>query len=448
MNRRHAAFIAAIGFLPGLAACAAQSPTGDAAAPLRVHDTAQLVAALQPANAGRRIELAAGEYAVDRPLVVPDGTTLVGAGTMQLDGEGLPRGFASGEASTLRVIGGFAGSVLTLGDGSALLGLQILDLANTEAEPQRRRGNVVLVASRAPADNVTASINDCELVNPNQAGFTDDGPYGHGVAALTLNPSLGALPLPHEGAVISVRVERSLVQTRTGGAVFANNFAARGRVAMQLEGNRFAGYMVASGGVSRPDAVTGAETTIESRRNLYTVTGWPRAGWLLLGGSSSPHFLEAGIPGASGVVLRVDSSEDRIEGFGVGVDAAAARRIGVVGSPLSDNLLDLRLEGTRIVSAGEGAADLVLRAAWTEAQPWVTPGRFAAGDRNVLRAKLDDVRGSGVTRNRFAHVDGPVQPDDAGVGNRLVIGGTLEQFKQGNRAIEPAPAQEFFRGVR
>jgi len=444
MNRRHSTFTVAIGLLLGLAACAAQSATGDATAPLRVHDTAQLIAALQPANAWRRIELAAGEYRVDRPLVVPDGATLVGAGRMQMDEEGLPQGFAAGPVSTLRVVGGFAGSVLILGDGSALQSLRVVDLPNTEAEPRRRLGNVVLVASRRPADNVAASVVDCELVNPNNAGFIDEGPYGHGVAALTLNPSLGAPPAAHEGAAVAVRVERSLVRTQTGAVVFAINFAARGHIAVSLEGNRFEGYLVASGGVSRPDAVTGAETTIESRRNRYTSSARPRFGWTLIGGSTSPHFTGAGIPGASGVTLRVDAEGDRIEGFETGIEAAAARRVGASSWPLSDNRVDLRLDGTRIASVGERAADLVLRGTLSEMEAWVTPGEFAAGDRNLLRASLNDVTGSGVTHNRYADVDGPVQPANGGFGNRLIIEGTPEQFRQGNRGIEPEPAARFF----
>jgi hypothetical protein len=57
-----------------------QPAAEDEQSPLLVSTAAQLMAALQPANAGRRIELAAGEYAVDRPLLVPDGATLVSLG--------------------------------------------------------------------------------------------------------------------------------------------------------------------------------------------------------------------------------------------------------------------------------------------------------------------------------------------------------------------------------
>jgi len=63
-------------------------------APLRVDSSAELLSALSAVSAGQRIELAAGDYAIDRALVVPDGVTLVGAGNMLFDGEGRPTGFA------------------------------------------------------------------------------------------------------------------------------------------------------------------------------------------------------------------------------------------------------------------------------------------------------------------------------------------------------------------
>jgi len=127
-----------------------------------------------------------------------------------------------------------------------------------------------------------------------------------------------------------------------------NNFAARGAVTIALEGNRFEGYLTVGAGVSRPDAVTDSVMRIESRGNRYLRSGRDRYGWLLLGGSTSPHFLEAGIPGAGRTALLVDSTDDRIEGFRQGIQAAAARRIGGQSSLLMDNRLELRLRGTRI----------------------------------------------------------------------------------------------------
>ena len=419
----------------------------DERSPLLVSTAAQLIAALQPAYAGRRIELAAGEYAVDRPLLVPDGATLVGSGRMQADAAGLPAGFEDGTATTLQVAAGFDGDVLTLGHGSALQGLRIVELANTEALPNRRRGNVVFVASRAPADTVTAAVVACELVNPNAAGFTDIGPHGHGVVALTLNPALGAPPAAHEGALVNVRVQGSIIRTRTGAAIFANNFAARGNIRLRLEDNRFEGYMTVGAGVSRPDAVTDAMTSIESRRNLYQRSVWSRVGWLLLGGSTSPHFLEAGIPGASRTTLRVDSDSDRIEGFRHGIEAAAARRIGVQSSMLSDNRLELRLRGTRIATVGDGAADLVLTGALSEAERWTTPGEFPAGDRNVLQVEMTGVQGSGPRRNVFAAVLGPAQPPNFGTGNQVRFVGSAAEFRRGNPGVDPGPGAEMFAGV-
>src|SRR3954447_15367549 len=57
-----------------------------------VTSAAELVAALVPENAGRRILLHAGSYDIDQTLVVPDGATLEGEGVMQLDDERLPTG--------------------------------------------------------------------------------------------------------------------------------------------------------------------------------------------------------------------------------------------------------------------------------------------------------------------------------------------------------------------
>jgi len=365
---------------------------------------------------------------------------------MQLDVAGLPAGFEDGTASTLLVTAGFDGDVLTLGHGSALQGLRIADLANTEALPNRRRGNVVFVGSRAPADTVTASIVACELVNPNAVGFSNAGPHGHGVVALTLNPSLGAPPAAHEGALVNLRVQRSIVRTGTGAAIFANNFAARGNIRLRLDGNRFEGYLAVGAGVSRPDVVIDAVTSVESRRNLFQRSGWSQVGWLLLGGSTSPHFLEADIPGASRTTLRIESTDDRIEGFHHGIEAAAARRIGAQSSMLSDNRLELRLQGTRIATVGDGAADLVLTGALSEAERWAVPGEFPAGDRNVLHAAMSGVQGSGTRRNVFAHVVGPARPGAQGAGNRLEIEGGSGEFTRSNRGIDPAPAGDFFVG--
>jgi hypothetical protein len=416
--------------------------------PLVVHSFPQLVEALQPGNAGRHIRILRGDYAVDRSLVVPDGATLEGEGVMVIGPDGLPAGFEPGTESTLRVSGGFGGQMLTLGHGSAIRGLRLLDLANPAAQPPVRSGNVVFVGSRAPGDTIAASVVECEIVNPNPGGFTDDGPIGHGIAAVALNPGLGAPPAAHEGAQLSLSVRRSIVRANTGAAVFANNFAARSGLTLRLEGNRFQGYLVAAGGVSRPDAVTGSVTSVESRRNLYARAGFDRHGWLLLGGSSSPHFLNATIPGASRNRLHVESVDDRIEGFRFGIQAAAARRLSAQSASLDDNHVELSLQGTRIVTPGEDAADLVLQATLSETGQAGGPGEFPAGDRNGLRLKMSGVTGSGRRQNVFADVVGPVQPANFGTGNQLQIVGESEAFRRSNPSIEPPPDARHFVGAR
>src|SRR5436190_12516681 len=57
-----------------------------------VTSSAELVAALVPANAGHRILVHAGSYNLGQTLVVPDGATLEGEGVMQLDQARLPIG--------------------------------------------------------------------------------------------------------------------------------------------------------------------------------------------------------------------------------------------------------------------------------------------------------------------------------------------------------------------
>jgi hypothetical protein len=437
--------ILAVAFTLSVGASTLQAAGSDPTpAPLLVRTSGQLVEALTPGNAGRRILVARGEYRIDRPLQVPDGATLEGEGVMKFDADGLPAGFVTGTETVLRVIAGFHGQVLTLGHGSALRGLRVLDLANTPSRPSLRQGNVVYVVSRAPGNVIAASIMECELVNPNLVGFSDAGPHGHGVVALTLNPNLGAPPAAHEGARVSVRVQRSIVRTHTGAVVFANNFAARGAITVELERNQFEGYLTVGAGVSRPDAVTDSLTHVESRGNRYVRSGRDRYGWLLLGGSTSPHFLEAGIPAAARATLRVESTDDRIEGFRQSIQAAAARRIGGQSSLLMDNRVELRLRGARIRSDGEGAADLVLQGAMSEVAQAEGPGEFPAGNRNVLRVVMQDVSGSGQRRNVYANVVGPTRFENQGVGNRLEVTGDATSFVRSNGGIDPPPNAQFF----
>lgn len=430
-------------------ACAGPATGPDVATqPLVVRTYAELVDALQPGNAGRRIRVARGEYPVDRALHVPDGATLEGEGIMRIGSDGLPEGFAPGSETTLRVVAGFEGQVLTLGDRSVVRGLRVVDLANPPSQPSLRQGNVVYIGSRAPGDVVAASVIDCEIVTPHKPGFSDAGPLGHGIVLITLNPNLGAAPVAHEAARVSLLVRRSIVRTQTAAALFAINFAARGEVTARLEGNRLEGNMVLSGGVSRPDMVDGAHTQVTSRRNLYVKSGGRLPGWILIGASGSPHFDQAGVTGASRAMLRLDSVDDRIEDFRWAIYAAAARRLGADSSQLSDNRVELSMLDTRIRTSGEGAADLVLQGTLSEVAQFEGPGEFPGGDRNVLRVQMQGVTGSGVRANRYAHVAGPVLSRNMGSGNHLEIVGSPAEFVHANSGIEPAPDAEFFVGDR
>jgi hypothetical protein len=430
-----------------LAGCRTQATEpASAGQPVVVQSAQQLAEALLPANAGRHIRILRGDYAVDHPLVVPDGATLEGEGVMVIGPDGLPAGFEPGTESTLRATGAFQGQLLTLGHGSAIRGLRLLDLGNATSQPALRRGNVVYLASRAPADVISASVDDCELVTDQSIGFSEVGPHGHTLVVLTLNPNLGAPPAAHEGARVELSVRRSIVRARVGAAVFANNFAPRGEIRLLFESNRVDGYLIAAGGTNRPEQVHDSRTVVESRANLYRRAGLDRFGWHLLGASTPPHAQEAPGQGGTRNSLRMISRDDRIEGFRVGIQAAAARRLGLTSERLNDNHLEIDLRGTRIVTAEDVAADLVVRATVSEIEQGKAPMELAAGDRNVLRLRMSGVTGSGPRRNVFADVMGPREPADFGTGNRLQVVGEAGTFRQSNPAIEPPPGPQHFVG--
>lgn len=334
-----------------LAGCSADAPApleppsvaaAAAAADITVSSSAELVAALVPGNAGKRIRVTAGTYAVTQPLTVPDGATLEGEGVMQFDGAGLPSGFSPGSRTALVMSSNAPGDLLTLENGATVRKLVLEDLAG-------RPGNVVGIVSRVPGDRVSATISEVEIANPGPHSIVMTGPAGCGVAAVSRNINLGADPAPHAGAAIDVRMTRSIVRspsTGIGCGLFAFNFAPSASVSVDLSSNVIGGGIIASGGVSRPDAVYDAVTTIQSRRNLYRDDS-PSAcvskhlGWNLQGGSGTPVPL----PIAATVrnSLRVHSVHDRIEWFVTAVLATGGRRF--FGAPTagetSDNSVDL-----------------------------------------------------------------------------------------------------------
>jgi hypothetical protein len=401
------------------------------ATPIVVDDAAELQAALVEANAGRRIVVRRGTYLVDGPLVLPDGASLEGEGVML--GDRQPTGFAPGTETRIQALPVFAGDLLTLGDDTSVSGLVIADAPG-------RAGNPVAILSRAPGDSIDTSIEECEVFTPNPALVAPEGPTGRAIALFTRNPSMGAPPAAHEGAVLSLRLERSLVRSANGGRpLFAVNFAAGGGIHLRIGDSVLIGQMDLAGGVSRPDSVTGAETTLDSRRTTYIGQGLPAIGWTVSGASTVPIPLPAGATSSN--TVRIRSVGDRIENVQIGIVAEGGRRFTTASAPSSGNVAELRLLGLTLDTqpvAGFPATDLVLSGARAA-------GAFTPGDDNTLTIDIHHSTGSGLRDNVYANSLGG-DPTNLGVGNRLIFHGSPTAFERSNTALEPPPPAEFFTG--
>jgi hypothetical protein len=390
---------------------------GRASHTIVVSSAAALKAALVDANAGRRILVRRGVYELDVALRVPAHASLEGEGSGATVLKGLP------------VV---AGDVVTLGDGTTLRRLAVEDAAG-------RRGNVVAVGSRRPGDTVTATIVDCRLVTPNPIGAAPNGPVGVALTVLTNNLNRGDPPAADAGARVRVRIERSVL--RAGGrgfALFAANFAPRGRIALEITRSELNGTVEISGGISRPDEVSRASVVVDSRRNTYALPLPGAVAWSILGGTGPP-FRVVGVRTFDNAV-RVDSRRDRIAGALTGIQVHAGRRFDADVGASSHNRVDLRL---RRLTIGSSGADLVLEAA-------VAFAPVAPGDGNVLHVDMRRSSGTGRRANRYAHsrVFGPPMPGTEGTRNRLAVAGTPRQFARTNEQIDPAPPPRFFTMAR
>jgi hypothetical protein len=389
-----------------------------------VTTTAELEAALSPANEDARILVRAGEYDLSHPLIVPDGATLAGEGIMGFDESRLPTGFEAVGRTVLRATAALAGDVLTLGNGATIRGLVIEDIAGRPL-----RGNVVTVVSRAAGDFISARVEACEIVNP-----SSPAQGGRGLAVMTRNPSPS-----HEGAVLRVQVTQSIVRSPAAAVgVFAINFASLARITLDLQNNVIGGGLNATGGVGSPDAVTGASVTIQSRWNLYrSDSPVPTAiGWTLFGGADVPSLLVASGSAAFNS-LEIHSQDDRIEGFATGISAAGARRFNSLSQPMSSNSVDMDLHGTALATT---TADLRLSGATSLAGD-------SPGDDNTLRALVRQGTGSGPRANQYADSRTPTM-GNLGTGNRLEIIGNANAFDRTNSGFLPAPPPEFFTAQR
>ena len=347
--------------------------------------------------------------------------------------DGLPTGFEPGTETTIVAANPFAGDLLTLGDGAQLSGLQI-------EQPFVVAGNVVTIKSRAPGDTISASIVDCELISDNINGIGPDGPIGGGVLVFTRNPNPAGDPPPHNGSDLALRMDNSIVRVPPGAnAVFGINFSSLSSVTISLTRNLLQGTLNVAGGVSRFDQVSGSALMVYSDRNLYEGASTD-AGMQIQGGAAPPVPVPA--PGANDNYVYVSSSNDRIEGFGWGILASAARRFNATTGPSSRNTVDLRIRGLSLNSQGASAADFSLFGAQSS-------GQYSPGDDNTLLVLIRDTTGSGPTANRYgatADGTGDPLPNNLGSGNRLELTGNERAFGQANTNIIPLPPAEFFVG--
>ena len=98
---------------------------------------------------------------------------------------------------------------------------------------------------------------------------------------------------------------------------------------------------------------------------------------------------------------------------------------------IASNEMELILEGTRLLST---TSDFNLLGAGNLA------GRV---DDSELRVTMHNVIGSGPRTNTYRDMN-----SNLGIGNRLIISGSLNAFSQTNEAILPMPGEQFFTAGR
>ena len=426
--------------LVGLALAAAGY--GPARADTVVGSSAELVAALATASSGDVVRLRSGDYLLERSLHIPDGVTLHGGGSGRAAGEDEVRGdYAGHDAATVRSAESLDGDLLVLGDRAVVQGLRIVRAPPATGSPES--GNGIVVASRRADDRIAATVRDCDFQTNATFGANARGPTGRAVAVMTRNPGGDA---PHRSARVELTIERSAIRAPQGNAVFVNNFAAQGSLHVVVRHSLIEGFISVSGGTSRGQLVSGARTYFQSEYSRYrrVEDGVDWQAWQLFGASGTPLAVgDHTVPGGVDNRLRFESDRDRIEGFRIGVLATGFRRVADFSAPGIGNTLELRLRDTQIRTEGDGAADLVLRGAVADPGPQ-NDLRLAPGERNLVRAELRGVVGSGPRANRYVDCDCPPgQPLD-GNGNRVLIEGEASGFATANSRLQPPPPAAAF----
>jgi hypothetical protein len=412
---------------------------------------AELIKALTD-NKGDDIVLSGEEtYIVETPLIIPKNTKLIGqvatSGTWDSWWEtwaGRPRRLTMLKAHTE-----LDGDIISLSDGATLDSLCISDVERDwkdEAKTVRKQGNVVNVYSEEPNQIITAYIIGCDIFAPNVPSIDEHQLTSRAINVTTWKGSQGSK------VTVTVTGCRTTCAAASPG-ICAVNYSSSSQISVTLTSNHIGGGLDVAAGVSRPDLVTGSTTTIKSNSNLYIGEG-PESdtGWSLNGSFNAlnPSLNVTG--GTTSNTLVVSSIDDVITGFRLSVDAFAGHRpferttddtpLGFV----SGNRTEIRMQGTEMHSR---EADLRFIAATNGGGVQTDHGitaQFKPGDNNHLLVSMTGVTGSAKGHNVFgdsAAVDGTVDANALGSGNKLLFVGWFSDFLANNEGIDPPPA-EFF----
>src|SRR5262249_9161530 len=157
-----------------------------------------------------------------------------------------PIGIAPGNRTLVKSTSAVTGDFISLGNNTSIRSLVIEDCPG-------RSGNVIAVLSRSAGDTIAASIDRCEILNPNPISVSPQGPRGRAVLLVSRNLNLGADPSPHDNASLSLTMTRSLIRSPSGGTgVFAVNFASRSCIDVRLDSNVIGGGLDVTAAASRP----------------------------------------------------------------------------------------------------------------------------------------------------------------------------------------------------
>lgn len=425
---------------------------------IEVGTTAELVAAMNPQNAGKVIRIQPGTYCPSAPLILPEGSRVVGSGKMDYE-SGLPSGFSEGTAPHIIPADGgqqcpaeqgqFAGtSVITLTDGSSLQGVKIsidLTVGYTFA------ANTVVIHAKG-GQTVRTSITECDIeARSGPFSIVPPGiPAGRAVQLMTGDgPPNNDLPGdPKIRAVIA----RSVIRGNNVVALFTGQWESNGEIFLALQGNviKEANWpMDLVGGISRNSlgvsyVVEGTSTEVVSIGNLYQGVGEASTGWFMTAGANGPP---PGSPSSNHNHLTMTSFNDRIENVGIGVSARAALRRSPAHGYVNDNTTDLQMIGTQISTFTNDSPN------FTTADLAFCPvaGQGSAlkvdkvGDRNWIYVSALGLNGSGTRENLYEYFAGICGfMDSTGDDNGLTFWGSSQLWEVLNKDIDPDPPAELF----